>query len=334
MRSVPNTGFSRHAKAADAAISTEEQFIESLRALASDPAARGLDDDAAVLEVGGVTLVLTHDMIVEGVHYLPGDPPADVAWKLVAVNLSDLAAKGARPLGALLGYALGGDEWDRAFADGLATVLTAFGLPLLGGDTVAMPAGAPRALGLTAIGTATGPVPSRAGARSGHLLWISGTIGDAGAGLAALKAGAAGPAALVERYRNPRPRLEAGERLAPLVSAMMDVSDGLLIDARRMAAASGNRALIELDALPLSEALLAQSGGDRAARLAAATAGDDYELLFAAPESTAARILALADEIGLPFSRIGRFEDGEGVALSDDGEPVPLPGSLGYEHRR
>lgn len=283
--------------------------------------------------MGGVTLVLTHDMIVEGVHYLPDDPPADVAWKLVAVNLSDLAAKGARPLGALLGYALGDDAWDRAFADGLGTALAAFGLKLLGGDTVAMPAGAPRALGLTAIGRAAGPVPARNGARPGDRLWLSGTIGDAGAGLALSKRGATEPAALIERYRNPRPRLEAGERLAPLVTAMMDVSDGLLIDAGRMAAASRCRASIALDALPLSDALLGHSGDGREARLAAATAGDDYELLFAAAPSAAPDILALGEEIGLSFTPVGGFAAGEGLALSHAGEPVELPERLGFEHR-
>ncbi|HEY5710589.1 MAG TPA: AIR synthase related protein, partial [Allosphingosinicella sp.] len=111
--------------------------------MAGDPAARGLADDAAVIEIGGETIVLTHDMIVEGVHYLADDPPGDVAWKLVAVNLSDLAAKGARPRGALLGYALGDGDWDAAFVRGLATALSAFGVELLGGDTVAMPPGAP-----------------------------------------------------------------------------------------------------------------------------------------------------------------------------------------------
>lgn len=300
-----------------------------MRALAGDPAARGLLDDAAVLEIGGETLVLTHDMIVEGVHYLACDPPAEVAWKLVAVNLSDLAAKGARPLGVLLGYALGDDAWDRAFASGLAAALGAFRLPLLGGDTVAMPAGAPRALGLTAIGRAAGPVPARSGARPGDQLWVSGAIGDAGAGLKILKGELGESADLIERYRNPRPRLEAGERLAPLVSAMMDVSDGLLIDAKRMAAASGCAVRIALDAVPLSDAFLALLGE---ARLEAATAGDDYELLFAADKRTAPALLALAEEIGLPFSPIGRFEAGEGLMLSDRGEAVPLPARLGFEH--
>ncbi len=308
---------------------SESAFIASLRALATHPAARGLADDAAVLEVGGETLVLTHDMIVEGVHFLARDPPGDVAWKLVAVNLSDLAAKGARPLGVLLGFTLGEEAWDRAFAAGLGGALSAFGLALLGGDTVAAPEGAPRTLGLTAIGRAAGPVPARSGARPGDLLWVSGTIGDAGAGLRILEGGLDGPDALVERYRNPRPRLEAGERLAPIVSAMMDVSDGLLIDAARMAAASGCAARIELDSLPLSEAYLAFLGETR---LEAATAGDDYELLFAADPSKAAALLALGEELGLPFSRIGRFEAGAGLALTDRGEPVPLPAKLGFEH--
>src|SRR3712207_4235584 len=111
---------------------SEAAFITLLRAFVSDPAARGLIDDAAVLEVGGTQLVLTHDMIVEGVHFLSEDPPEDVAWKLVAVNLSDLAAKGARPVGALLGYSLGGDRgWDSGFLRGFAAALSAFGLALL-----------------------------------------------------------------------------------------------------------------------------------------------------------------------------------------------------------
>jgi thiamine-monophosphate kinase len=144
-------------------MTSEAGFIASLRALATDPAARGLMDDAAVLRIGGEAIVLTCDTIVEGVHFLSADPPEDVAWKLVAVNLSDLAAKGARPIGVLLGYALGPDAWDSAFARGLGTVLGAFGLPLLGGDTVAMPKGAPRVFGLTALGIAGPAIPARAG---------------------------------------------------------------------------------------------------------------------------------------------------------------------------
>ncbi|HEU0135102.1 MAG TPA: thiamine-phosphate kinase, partial [Allosphingosinicella sp.] len=216
----------------------ESDFISALRAFATDPGARSLLDDAAVIEIGSATLVLTHDMIVEGVHFLPSDPPEDVAWKLIAVNLSDLAAKGARPVGALLGYSLGEAEWDRAFAEGLRLATESLGVPLLGGDTVSVPAGSARAFGLTAIGETSCPVPSRAGARAGDLLWVSGSIGDAGLGLSIATGALEGPEDLLRRYRRPRPRIEAGQALAPLVTAMMDVSDGLLIDARRMAAAS------------------------------------------------------------------------------------------------
>ena len=312
----------------------ESAFIASLRALATGPAARGLLDDTAVLEVGGKSLVLTHDMLVEGVHFLPGDPPGDVAWKLVAVNLSDLAAKGARPLVVLLGYGLGDPEWDCAFVAGLGTALAAFDTALLGGDTVAAPAGAPRTLGLTAIGEAAGPVPSRSGARMGDHLWVTGAIGDSGAGLRVLKGELNGDPALAERYRNPRPRLEGGQKLAPLVSAMMDVSDGLLIDASRMSLASGVGFAVDLGLVPLSAGFLDALGEDRDARLFAATAGDDYELLFTAPPERAAELLALSEGLRLPFSRIGAAEAGAGLRLVHGGKSVPLPERLGWEHGR
>lgn len=313
-------------------MTSESEFIAGLRTLATHPAARGLLDDAAVLEIGGANLVLTHDMIVEGVHFLTDDPPGDVAWKLVVVNLSDLAAKGARPLGALIGFTLAGDDaWDRAFTEGLTQALGAFGIALLGGDTVSLPANAPRALGFTAIGTAD-HAPSRAGARPGHRLWISGSIGDSGAGLRILKGEGEGPAALVERYRQPCPRLELGIALAPIASAMMDVSDGFLIDASRMARASGCGIHVDLGLIPLSSAFLETLGDKREARLFAATAGDDYELLFAAPEDRSAELLALSERLGVPLTPVGRCREGAGLELTDREEAVPLPDRLGFEH--
>jgi len=310
-------------------MSAESDFIAALRALATSPAARGLADDAAVLESGGRRLVLTHDMLAEGVHFLAGDPPGDVAWKLLAVNLSDLAAKGATPLGVLLGYPLGDEAWNRAFVDGLGAALAAFGVPLLGGDTVA----APRVLGLTAIGEAAGPVPSRGGARPGDSLWVSGTIGDSGAGLRVLTGGLPGDDFLIGRYRRPLPRLEAGLRLAPLVSAMMDVSDGLLIDSSRLGRASGVAVAIELADLPLSGPCRRVAGDDLAARLAAASAGDDYELLFTASPAQAREIEAVGAALGLPLTRLGHCRSGAGLSLTANGEPVPLPPRLGWEHR-
>ena len=166
-------------------MTTESAFISALRALATHPAARGLSDDAAVLAVGGATLVLTHDMIVEGVHFLPDDPAGDVAWKLVAVNLSDLAAKGAEPLAALMSVTIAGDgTWEESFLAGVAAACEAYRLPLVGGDTIALPVDAPRVLGLTAIGRGGAYVPSRAGGQPGDRLWLVGTLGDAAAGLA------------------------------------------------------------------------------------------------------------------------------------------------------
>ncbi len=260
------------------------------------PAARGLLDDAAVLG----DLVLTHDVLVEGVHFLPEDPPEDVAWKLLAVNLSDLAAKGAKPLGVLLGYPLSEPDWDAAFVRGLGEALAAFDVALLGGDTVK----GPRVLSLTAIGR-TAVAPSRSGAQAGDALWVTGVIGRAGLGLH-------GDVAHLDTYRRPVPRLAEGWVLAPIVHAMMDVSDGLLIDARRMAEASGLALEIDLDAAPVA--------GER---MAAVTAGDDYELLFALPAGIEPPVAA---------TRIGSFAPGSGLTLRDASGPIPLPEKLGWQH--
>jgi thiamine-monophosphate kinase len=286
---------------------TEAEFIAALRPLATDAGARGLLDDTAVLPMASTNLMLTHDMIVEGVHYLPTDPPGDVAWKLLAVNLSDLAAKGATPLGVLLGYALTGDgDWDAAFVAGLGEALAHFAVPLLGGDTVTAPT---RVLGLTAIGHAV-VAPPRSGAREGDVLYVTGTIGRAGLGLR----GQGGPDALAA-YRRPMPRLAEGIALAPVVHAMMDVSDGLLLDARRMAEASGLALTIDLARVPVA--------GDP---IAAVTAGDDYELLFAAPADT---LLPAGD---VAVTAIGAFSAGGGLQLFDGDRRIALPTRLGYEH--
>ena len=306
-------------------MSRERTFIDLLKPLARHPAARGLMDDAAVLEAGGMRLVLTHDMIVEGVHYLPADPPQDIAWKLVATNLSDLAAKGARPLGVLLGYALDGTaDRDAAFVDGLRVALEAFDVPLLGGDTVRMPDAAPRAHGLTAIGEAGGrDVPARSGAQAGDILYVTGSIGAAGLGLAMAKGERDGSDAWLQAYRRPQPRLAEGRALAPLVHAMADISDGLLIDAIRMAEASGLAVEVDLDAVPLA----ADAPDDRAARLAAVTAGDDYELLFAATSG-----LSLSQPGLARMTPVGRFASGSGLTITDKDGVVTPPARLGYQH--
>ena len=203
----------------------ELQFIDRLKAITTHPAARGLVDDVAMMPFGRHKLVMTHDMMVEGVHFLPDADPADVAWKLVAVNLSDLAAKGAKPLGVLLGYGrTSGDQWDAAFVEGLKQAIDRFAVPLLGGDTVAMGENAPRTFGLTAIGEAKGHiVPSRSNAKPGNAVYVTGTIGDAWAGLQI----ASGllrstdidvTASLLKAHTRPVPRLEEGRVLSNLVS--------------------------------------------------------------------------------------------------------------------
>lgn len=281
-----------------------------MRALATHPAARGLNDDAAVLEIGGEALVLTHDAMVAGVHFLPDQDPADVAWKLVATNISDLAAKGAQPLGVLLGYQFGGD--DARFLEGLRAALDHYGAPLLGGDTVSA-AGASQTLGLTALGQATHrPVPSRSGARAGDALWITGPVGGAMTGLEALRAGHGDSLA----YRRPQARLAEGIALAPHVTAMMDVSDGLLLDAARMAQASGVTFDIASAAVPIA---CPEARRDEALRW-----GDDYQLLFTLPAGIDPPVAAVRIGIAAPA--------GAASILLDGAAPEPAR-ALGYEHR-
>jgi thiamine-monophosphate kinase len=303
----------------------ERDFIaRCLAPLATSPAARGLADDAAVWAPPlGRDLVFTHDVLAAGVHFLSDDPPGDVAWKLLAVNLSDLAAMAATPAGVLLGLAGPQDgEWRSAFVDGLARALDHFGVALWGGDTVSGIA-AP-VLGLTAIGwVEPGKALGRAGARPGDALWVSGTIGDAGLGLAVAQGSAPFDKALLNRFRRPTPRLALGAALGGQASAGMDVSDGLLIDAQRLAAASGVALAIDLAAVPLG-----RPATGRDDLLARATAGDDYELLFTAPANLDVAALAGKTQV----TRIGTVLAGEGLMVSLDGVAVALPARLGWEH--
>ena len=306
----------------------EADVIARLRRIATDPAARGLNDDVALLD----GLVLTHDSIAEGVHFLSSDPPASVGWKLVAVNLSDLAAKGAEPAGALLSMALGSDPvWDSELLTGVEHACESYGLPLIGGDTIALPPGAVRVLGLTAIGRAGERVPDRGGGRPNDRLWLVGTLGDAAAGLRQLLADRRSSGPLVDVYRRPVPLVAVGRTLAAHARAMMDVSDGLLLDARRMAEASACTLEIELEALPLSSAFVAEMGQDRPARLFAATGGDDYALLAALPAELEPATLCLPP--GTRMTAVGTVRDGAPqVRLTSGGEPVELPERLGFEH--
>lgn len=269
------------------------------------PGARGLEDDCAVLETGGETLVITHDMMAEGTHFPVGAHMADVAWKLVAVNLSDLAAKGAEPVGVLLGYSLG--EEDERFLTGLHEACQAFEVPILGGDTI-RGQGA-RSFGLTAIGRATHvPVPSRSGAQPGDAVYVTGTLGRAMLGFE-------GDAAHAGAYARPRPLIDEGRALAPHVSAMMDISDGLLLDASRMAQASSASIDICSAAVPVA---------DETCRLQCMSWGDDYQLLFTLPPE---------QDCPVEAARIGQVGAADGDALLLDGKPLPPDISLGYQHQ-
>ena len=306
----------------------EREVIARLRRIATDPAARGLADDAALLD----GFVITHDTIAEGVHFLPFDPPASVGWKLVAVNLSDLAAKGATPRAALLSMTIGDPDWDEAFLDGIEAACESYGIALSGGDTIALPPGAPRVLGLTALGKAGERTPARSGGRPGDRLWLVGTLGDSAAGLALLRAEPKSIGALVDHYRRPVPLLAAGRALAREARAMMDVSDGLLLDLSRLCEASGCGADIDLDALPLSRAFIAERGQHRKARLFAATGGDDYALLTALPAAVDPLSLSLPNPTTI--AAIGTLAEAAGIRLADAAGPVDLPETLGYEHHR
>lgn len=265
-----------------------------------------------MLELGQETLILTHDAMAEGVHFLAGQDPADVAWKLVATNMSDLAAKGAEPLGVLLGYMLGGG--DARFLAGLEEALEHYNAPLLGGDTIA--SNGPQVLGLTAIGRATcRPVPSRSDAQVGDGLWITGQVGAAMLGLEALRGDPADCRPDSLAYRRPQALLAEGQALAPHVTAMMDVSDGLLLDAARMARASHVTFAIGNRAVPIATS--------EARRAEALRWGEDYQLLFTAPPAFQPPVAAF---------RIGLAQTAGEAPILLDGKPLSEADGLGYQH--
>jgi thiamine-monophosphate kinase len=315
----------------------EFEFIaQRLRPLAAGtPGALDLMDDAALVDPpAGSVLVVTKDAMVAGVHFLPDDPPGDIARKLLRVNLSDLAAMGAAPLGYLLALIRSketSEDWLAAFCQGLAADQAAFGIGLLGGDTVATPG--PLALSLTALGH----VPRdeallRRGARPEDDVWVSGTLGDAALGLqvlrGALEVAAEARAALLGRYRLPSPRLALGQALRGVASAVIDVSDGLLADLGHILETSGVGAELRADGLPLSAAARDLPG----AADAALAGGDDYELLFTAPPDRRDAIATLATRLRLPLTRIGAIHAGQGLRVLDAaGRELPVA-HTGWQH--
>lgn len=298
------------------------------------PGALELTDDAALVDVpDGAQLVIAKDAIVANVHFLDSDPPATIAGKLLRVNLSDLAAMGAEPLGYLtvLARAPGTDDrWLAGFAAGLAEDQARFGCHLLGGDTVSTPG--PLTLSLTILGTVPrGQALLRRGARPGDDVWVSGTLGDSALGLRVLRGLAVDEdeaLVLVDRYRTPRPRLQLGKALRGLATAVIDVSDGLAADLGHVLETSKVGATVDLALLPLSAA----AAGVPGAREAALTGGDDYELLFTVPGERRAEVEALLPALDHGLTRIGQIRAEPGLLVHDGtGRPVPL-GRAGWRH--
>lgn len=302
------------------------------------PGALDLGDDAALLDPPpGKQLVLAADAIVEGVHFLPDDPPGTIGRKLLRVNLSDLAAMGAEPLGYLMTTAFGprmDDEWIAGFAAGLLEDQQAFGLSVLGGDTVATPG--PASFSLTIIGAVEpGRAIRRKGAKPGDEVWVSGTIGDGALGLKVLQGAIPWDAEgfLADRYRLPRPRIALGRAAAPYVSAGMDISDGLAQDLGHLCRSAGCGAEIVIDDVPLSPAARAAIEADPALMPTILSGGDDYELLLAVPPGQGAALQAAASACGMSVTRVGRFAEGppEVILRRNDNTAMSLA-ALGWSH--
>ena len=316
--------------------------------LASDPGALGLTDDAATLTPSkGCELVLTKDLLAAGVHFFAHDPAAAIAAKALRVNLSDLAAKGARPRGYLLGLALPSDwtaDWLEAFCAGLKSDQATYDVTLLGGDTIA--SGGALLISVTAIGEVpVGLAVRRNGARAGDLLYVTGTLGDAALGVrlryetdlaGRLGLDAASTDYLLDRYLLPQPRSALAAAVLTHASAAMDISDGLTGDAGHMAAASGVDLQIDVDAVPLSPAARAVLARDPDYLATCLGGGDDYELLIAVPPEKAAAFEVAAGDAGVALARIGRADAARGEAGTllylREGESFSLAGNGGFRH--
>jgi thiamine-monophosphate kinase len=328
----------------------EEAIVALLAPLTDgDPGAFGLGDDCALLTPEpGTELVLKTDPVAEGVHFLPGTAPEDIAWKALAVNVSDLAAKGAMPIGYLMALSFPeapARAWLAAFAAGLREAQTRFGCHLLGGDTDRRPG--PLTVSITVIGSVPrGGMVRRGTAKAGELLFVSGTIGDAALGLALLRDPRRAvewflsdlqAESIIQRYRRPEPRLALGPALHAHASAAMDLSDGLVKDLDRMLRASGVAAQLRAADVPRSVAgnkfvavVPDDQAGERIAQLI--TAGDDYEVLAAVPASHAAEFRADASAAGVPVTEIGAVSVGSGlVVLGPDGRPL-VTDRPGWDH--
>lgn len=307
----------------------EFDLIERLFAPLAEgfPGALNLKDDAALVPVSpGCSLVVTTDALVAGVHFRPIDPPDLVARKALRVNLSDLAAMGAKPLGLLVAACFPKDadeDWFKTFARGLAQDKAEFGVPIIGGDTVSTPG--PFTLAVTALGEVEeSQALKRSAARAGDVILVSGTIGDGALGLDALE-GRLGHLFederkwLADRYLLPRPRLELGAAVSRSrkAHAGMDISDGLLADLAHICKASGLGADLNASEIPLSSPARAALKADSKLLGRILAGGDDYELLLTSPPSAVPALQECASRCRQNLTTIGVMREGEGVAVQD-----------------
>lgn len=301
----------------------------------NDTPAMNLENDTAIWHPPlGHDLVMTKDVMVEGVHFLPNEDAGVIAQRLLRVNLSDLAASGAKPQGYLLGFigkAKVEEKWLMAFAAGLARDQEEFHISLFGGDTVS--GSQSLALSLTAIGSVpTGQAMTRGGAKPGDHVFVSGTIGDGYLGLQSLLGNSARDDDAIRSYQLPEPRLRLGLELRGLASASIDVSDGLLADMHHICEASRVGGAINLDEVPLSPSGKKYACENMAQLLRLATSGDDYELLFTVPEKKAARVHEIAAKVGLSLTRIGEITGGSKFSVfGSDGKEIDVS-MHGYRH--
>lgn len=301
--------------------------------LAHPDFALSLRDDAALLTVpSGMQLVISTDTLNEQVHFLPHTPAELIASKALAVNLSDMAAMGANPLAYSLALSLPRDtteDWIAVFADGLADMQQQHGIHLLGGDTTATQG--PLSLTITAYGLCeTGNALRRSGAQTGDDIYVSGTIGDGMIGLAMAQHGIMHP--LRTRYEQPTPRIGLGKRLCGIATACMDISDGLLQDLRHLCTASHAGAQVDLARLPVSCDAQEWIKTEGLSLTDLACGGDDYELLFTAPESAQNTLAQIAQQEGGSLTMIGKITEAGIWAIRDEHGNSISPSTLGYQH--
>jgi thiamine-monophosphate kinase len=312
----------------ESVVSAEDELIARyFKPLAKHPGAFGLADDAAAITPpAGHDLVLKTDGLIAGVHFFPDDPAEGVGRKVLRVNLSDLAAKGAAPLGFLLAIALPKDfseDWLAGFARGLGEDADAYRCPLLGGDTDSTPG--PISISVTAFGTLpSGKMVKRNGAKTGDHVFVSGTIGDAALGLLVRKGGLADPTGhLVMRYYVPQPRVALADALRAHANAAMDVSDGLVGDLAKLCAASHVSADVEVARVPLSKAASGALGNDCELIKPILTGGEDYEILCTIAPDRVAAFQEAAARAGVPVTAIGRIVEGAAPRfLNPEGSPL------------